>query len=215
MRRTALFALVVSLLVPAAALAQGSAAGEAAAKACEDEVEQTVKRMRDGVTAVQFVGSKRVLAAISDDETGINGEGRWRNRGGGATAFTYSCTYNAANNTTSGVLFRERRGLDTAALAPAAARGARAPALAADAPIRSTEACESAVVQALQDKHPRAAGIVFGSDSRRLAPAAEARTTLEGEGALQRAPGMNREKFSYRCLFDPRSGRVERVSLAE
>jgi hypothetical protein len=83
------------------------------------------------------------------------------------------------------------------------------------APIASTEACESAVAQALKDKHPRLSRIVFGSDTRTLRPAPNARTSMEGEGAVDRAPGMNAVRFSYSCLYDARSGKVERVQTSE
>jgi hypothetical protein len=186
---------------------------QAAAKACEDEVGETVKRMRNGVQQVQFVGGKRVLDELSADETGIKGAGRYRGRSGGSVDFTYSCTYNAASNTTSGVLFSDSTATAAIDPAPRGAAGAAQPAV--DAAIVSTDACESAVAQALQDKHPRVGRIVFGSDTRRLTPAPNARTAMEGDGAVQPAPGMNQVKFSYRCVYDPRSGRVDRVTTRE
>jgi hypothetical protein len=188
---------------------------QAAAKACEDEVGETVKRMRNSAQQVQFVGGKRVLDELSADETGIKGAGRYRARAGGSVDFTYSCTYNAANNTTSGVLFSDSTA--TAALDPAPRGGAAAAqaASAIDGAIGSTDACESAVAQALQERHPRVGRIVFGSDTRRLTPAPNARTAMEGDGAVQPAPGMNQVKFSYRCVYDPRSGRVDRVTTRE
>jgi hypothetical protein len=182
---------------------------QAAAEACEAEVAGTVKRMRGrDAQQVQFVGSKRVLADVSEEETGINGEGRYRGRSGEQTSFTYSCMYNSRTSQTSGVMFRETADV-------AAPSGTSAAALPADAPIASTEACETAVAKALKDKHPRTSRIVFGSDTRSMQPAADSRTAMEGEGAIERAPGMSAVRFSYRCLFEPRSGKVERVQTSE
>ena len=173
-----------------------------------------MQRDRAGATQLQFVGAKRVLAPIGDDETGIKGEGRYRDRAGRIIQFTYSCVFNPRTGEASGVMFSESGGAAATANAAPPARGARAAGAAVE-PIVTTDACETAVVKALQDKHPRARRIVFGSDTRRLQPAAEARTAMEGEGALQRAPGMSAAKFSYRCLIDPRSGKVERVQTSD
>ena len=184
---------------------------QAAAEACETEVTETVKRMRGrDVQDVQFVGNKRVLADVSEDETGINGQGRYRHRTGGQVPFTYSCMFNSRTNQTSGVMFRET----TDPIAPRSPVAKTAPTAAAP-PIASTEACEAAVAQSLKAKHPRASRIVFGSDTRAMRPAPESRTAMEGEGAVERAPGMSAVKFSYQCLFEPRSGKVERVQTSE
>ena len=68
------------------------AAGEAAGR-CEAAVAETVKQTR-GTQAqeVQFIGAKRALLAMPDDETGVKGEGRYRRPGGVFVTFTYSCT---------------------------------------------------------------------------------------------------------------------------
>lgn len=211
-RLTPLAALLALGVACNVATAQDSAAAgvrQAAAEACEAEVTKTVQGLRGrDAQQLQFVGSKRVLAPISDDETGITGEGRYRNRAGGSTSFSYSCTYNAGSKSTSGVVFR-----DGGSVAAPARRGGAQPA--ADAPIVATEACETAVAKALKDKHPRASRIVFGSDTRTLRPAPESRTAMDGEGAIERAPGMSAVAFNYRCVLDPRNGRVERVQTSE
>jgi hypothetical protein len=79
----------------------------------------------------------------------------------------------------------------------------------------SPEACESAVAAVLKDRHPRVGRIVFGSESRQLQPAANARVGLLGQGAVQPAPGMNSVPFNYRCEIDPRSGRVLQAQASE
>ncbi len=199
---------LLALGVGAAFDALGQDAAAAGAEACEREVAETVKRVRGrDAQQVQFTGGKRVLQALSDDETGINGEGRFRNAAGQSTPFTYSCTYNAKTGATSGVLFRDA-GL------PERPAGA-VPARPEGAPIASTDACETAVTKLLQVKHPRVARVAFGSDTRSLRPAANARTAIEGEGAVERAPGMSAVRFRYRCLFDARSGRVDDVQISE
>lgn len=203
--QVAVFAVLCTAYV--GAVAQDNAAPQqAAVEACEEQVSRTVQRDRDGARQVQFVGAKRTLSAISDEETGIKGEGRYRSRAGAITPFTYSCVFNPRTGEASGVVFSE-----AAAAPPPSVIGTAS----SDAPIASTEACESAVAQALKDKHPRASRIVFGSDTRTLRPAPNARTAMEGEGAVDRAPGMSAMRFSYRCLYDARSGKVERVQTSE
>jgi hypothetical protein len=178
-------------------------AGDAAGR-CEAAVAETVKRTR-GTQAqeVQFIGAKRALSAMPDDETGVKGEGRYRRPGGGFVPFTYSCT--VGSGAASGVIFREA--------GSAASDGGRAwqPDLSRFTP----EACESAAARALKDKFPRVDRIEFAADVRRLEPAPDARTRLEGQGNLQRAPGMNPSPFKYHCEFDPASGRVLRVQTSD
>lgn len=181
------------------------AAGEAAGR-CEAAVAETVKQTR-GTQAqeVQFIGAKRALSAMPDDETGVKGEGRYRRPGGVFVTFTYSCTVGVGSGATSGVIFREIGG--------AASDSAKAwqPDLSRFTP----EACESAAAQALKDKFPRVDRIEFAANVRRLEPAPDARTRLEGQGNLQRAPGMNPSPFRYHCEFDARSGKVLRVQTSE
>ncbi len=105
---------------------------------------------------------------------------------------------------THGVLFSDRGGA-----------AATAPAAQPDLARLSPEACEAATAAALKTKHPRVDRITFGSDSRELMAVPEARTALEGRGALARAPGMNAVPFSYRCEFDNRSGRVVAVRTSD
>lgn len=205
---------VAAVAALCAACGSGTAqdsARQAGVEACEAQVNRTVQRDREGAQQVQFVGAKRTLSAISDEETGIAGEGRYRSRAGSITPFTYSCVFNPRTGEASGVVLRE----SAAAAAPGGVRPAAGRTAAAGPPIASTDACESAVAQALRDKHPRTSRIAFGSDTRTLRPAADARTSMEGEGAVERAPGMSAVRFSYSCLFDARSGKVERVQTSD
>jgi hypothetical protein len=201
-----------SLLIAAVALALGAPVARAAApdaaqatERCEGEVADTIRRMRGKeVSTVQFTPGARALSPTVDDEIGVRGEGRYRARGS-SVAFTYSCSFNAATGATSGVVFREAAG------AGAAAAAAWQPDLTHVSP----QACESAIAAVLKDKHPRVGRIVFGSESRKLQPAANSRVDLLGQGAVQPAPGMNAVPFNYRCEIDPRNGRVLQAQAQE
>lgn len=169
-----------------------------AAQRCEEDVASTIERVRGKEAQnVQFIGAKRAVSTDGDD-IGVKGEGRYH-RGAATVPFTYSCAFNVVTGGTSGVVFREAAGV-------AAAR-ASAP-WQPDLTNVSPEACETAVAAVLKDQHPRVAAIAFRSETRRLQPAGGAQVGLEGQGTLQRAPGMNPNAFRYRCEFDPRTGKV-------
>jgi hypothetical protein len=200
--------IVLALLLPFAgsgALAQSSDTVKAAER-CEAEVAETIRRIRGkAAQEVQFVAARRVLTPATDDETSVRGEGRYRAGSGDAVPFTYSCAYNAKNDSTSGALFRD---------APAP-RAAVEKAFEPDLTNISPEACESAAANSLKDKHPRVGRIVFGSDSRRIQPGSNGQVQLVGQGAVQRAAGMNATPFSYRCEVNPRSGRVVEIQTSD
>ena len=201
----ALLPLVAVLALNAAGAHAAAPDPARATERCEGEVADTIKRMRGkDVAAVQFTAGARALSATVDDEIGVRGEGRYRRGGGAAVAFTYSCAFNGTTGATSGVVFRETagEGPDTASWQP-------------DLTHVSPEACESAVAAVLKERHPRVGRIVFGSESRSLQPAANARVGLLGQGAVQPAPGMNAVPFNYRCEIDPRSGRVLQAQASE
>lgn len=173
-----------------------------AAERCESEVSDTIRRMRGkDVQEVQYVAARRVLTPATDDETSVRGEGRYR-LGGNSVPFSYSCAYNAKSDTASGALFRDL----------AAARAPAEKPFEPDLTNLSPEACESAAANALKGKHPRIGRIVFGSDSRRIQPGSNGAVQLSGQGALQRAEGMNAVPFTYRCELNARTGRVLEVS---
>lgn len=178
-----------------------------ATQRCEEEVTSTVKRMRGReAQEVQFLSARRVLTPQGDDETSIRGEGRYRSAGGASVSFTYGCAYDASNDATSGVVFRENPGQRAAASEKA---------YEPDLTNLSPQACESAVAAELKKLHPRVARINFGSDSRRLQPAEFGRVEMSGAGSVERAPGMNLIPFRYRCELEPRSGRVVAASTTE
>lgn len=198
-----LFTMCIAALgAPMSAQAQGDAAK--AVDRCETAVAETVKRMRGrAAQELQFIGTKRRLLPTEDDETGVRGEGRYSSKAGGTLSFTYSCAYNAKTGATSGVMFRET-GSDRAS-----AEAAWSPDLTNVSP----DACETATAADLKQKYPRVARIAFGSDSRQLRPGADDHTNLEGQGAVQRAPGMHLTPFNYRCEF-ARNGRIVSVQTS-
>ena len=173
-----------------------------AASRCEAAVAETIDRLRGAKPRdVEFVAHRRSASPASDvDETSIVGEGRYRSASG-SVPFSYSCLFNAKSGTTSGVVLR-----DALTLAAAPARQ-----IQPDLTNLSPAACESAAASLLKNKFPRLSRLTFDSETRRAQGVSASETSLEGQGALQRAPGMNAAAFRYRCDFDNRSGRVVRV----
>lgn len=177
-----------------------------AAESCETAVVETIKEMRGrDAQDVQFQKDKRVLVPTTGEETDVKGAGRYRSAAGASMPFTYGCAFNAKTGVASGIVFR-----DAAAL-----RAPQESAWQPDLSSVSPEACEAAVAADLKRRHPRVARINFGSDSRKLQPAPAGRSSLEGVGAVQRAPGMNLVQFSYRCEFVPGSAKVVAVQTFE
>ena len=177
-----------------------------AADSCETAVTETIKEMRGrDAQDVQFNKDKRVLAPTTGDDTDVKGGGRYRNAAGASMPFTYGCAYNTKTGATSGIVFRDAGGLRATEEKP------WQPDLASVSP----EACETAVAAALKTKHPRVGRIAFGSDSRQLRPAPAGRSSLEGLGAVERAPGMNLVQFTYRCEFEPGNGKLVAVQTLE
>jgi hypothetical protein len=207
-------AVVLGLFGALAAFSGGAAAQPAGAHAgdrCESAVAETVKRVRGKpVVDVAFVaGQRRAVPAVgSDEEIGVNGEGRYRLASGASVGFTYTCAFNPKSGATSGVLFKETEPVvSTAAVSDAAWQ----PDLSSFSPLQ----CESATASSLKDKHPRAGRITFASETRKLLPAERQRTALEGRGTVERAAGMAPNPFSFRCEFESASGRVLRVQTTE
>ena len=180
---------------------------KSAGDTCESAVAETVRRMRGrDAQEVQFVGAKRALSPASDgEETGVKGEGRYRGVARGVVPFSYSCAFNTKTGATNGVVFKET----------GATLGSAEALWQPDLANLSPEACEAATAAALKDKHPRVGRIVFDSGSRALRPAPNARTRLEGQGAVERASGMNAVPFSYSCEIEARSGKVLSVQTTD
>ena len=178
-----------------------------AADRCEAAVAETVRRMRGaGAQEIQFIGDKRVVLPAKGDDTDVKGEGRYGSKSGGATGFAYSCVFNAKSGATSGVLFRETT---------AAVRGSADPVVQVDLSQLSPENCESAAAAVLKAKYPRVGRIVFDGEGREVRAAPNALATLDGQGAVERAAGMNQVPFKYRCEFETRSGKVVKATTTE
>lgn len=188
--------------VPVAAQAQTV---KSAAEACEEAVGRTVNRVRGrDAQQVQYITAKRVLTELSDSETFVKGEGRYSQRGG-VVPFTYSCAVDVKSGQASGVVFRERDNTGpSVAQTPLAGLASLDPA-----------ACESAAARSLTEKNPRADRIVFNPNVRKLSAVGDARTGLDGEGALVRAPGMNAERFTYSCVYSPNGNRIETIQTSD
>ena len=206
MTATRHFAAIALLLFTAGAKAADVPEHTKAAERCEVAVAETVKRMRGKeAQEVEFFGAKRQIAPTPEEDLGVKGEGRYRRPSGAQVGFSYSCAYNAKTGATSGIVFR-----DAAAL-----RASDEKPWQPDLMSISPETCEAAVASALKSKHPRVGRIAFGSDSRQLRPAPSGGASLEGIGAVQRAPGMNLNQFSYRCEFEPKAGKLVAVQTFE
>jgi hypothetical protein len=174
---------------------------EQAGARCEQAVAETVTRMRGrDAKEVNFVAAKRVvMPATEGQELAVRGEGRYRERPGSrGVEFTYQCAFDVTTGATSGVVFRDE---SAPSVRPQQA-------WEPDLTHMSPDACETAAVAQLKEKYPRIGRIAFGSDSRRLRPAPNEHTSLEGQGAMQRAPGMNAVPFTYRCEFESTSGKL-------
>lgn len=197
---TALFTVLLIAVAPAwaASAAAANADHDNAADRCEKAVGETIERVRGhDARDVQFVGARRLVSTTDENEIAVKGEGHYHRANGSATAFTYSCAFNPRTGGTSGVLFKDAAGAEPTPSANWQPDLSRV----------SPENCEAAVAAVLKDKHPRASRIAFNSETRQLKPATAARLLLEGQGALQRAAGMNAVTFRYRCEFDE-SGKV-------
>jgi hypothetical protein len=197
---------VVALLgCGGAARAAAPDAGKAGER-CEAAVETTLRDLRGReFQSVEFAAARRSVTALTEEETAVKGEGRYRLKGGAGHPFSYTCSVNPQSGATSGVLLRELRP------APAAPARAWQPDIAKLSPAD----CQSAIVAVLKERHPRVAGIVFDADARSLEPAENDATALTGRGVMQRAPGMNAATFRYRCEFEPKRGRIVEAQAIE
>lgn len=213
MMKPARLGAIALALCAASTIANAQAAAPVPAHAadrCEAAVAETVRRIRGaGAQEIQFVGDKRVVLPAKGDDIDVKGEGRYGSKSASATGFAYSCVFNSRSGATSGVLFRETVG---------AARGSAtttSAALQPDLAQFSPENCESAAAAVLKAKYPRVGRIVFDGEGRELRAVPNALATLEGQGAVERAAGMNQVPFRYRCEFEARSGKVLKATTTE
>lgn len=178
-----------------------------AGEACEAAVVDGIREARGReVLPVQFVPARRTVSPALNDEISVKGEGHYR-VSNGSKSFTYSCSFNEKIHATTGVVFSEA---NASTAAPSAPEKAWQP----DLTHLSPEACDAATAAALKDKYPRVGHISFVSNARQLKPAANARTLLEGQGGVERAPGMAPVAFTYRCEFDSTNGKLVKIQMS-
>ena len=202
--RLALTLLLAATQAALAAPAEGTGGNDRAAERCESAVADTVRDVRGrNAQDVQFVGSRRAIAPTADSKIGVKGEGIYRSSGGGGVPFTYSCAFDAETGATSGVVFRDA----------APRQVTPAPVAEPDITLVSPEACEAATAGALKEKYPRIGRIAFDVGTRKLHPAPNSQTSLEGQVAVERAPGMALIPVTYRCIFAPRTGRLVSTTI--
>jgi len=189
---------------PASDTTRAAAPAAAAAYArCEDAVANAIRDMRGAaVEALHFEPGSRAVDT-QGTRLAIRGSGRYQRGGRAPVAFRYSCAYDDATGTTSGVLFHETDATPPPAL----------PVWHADLGSLAVDACESRAAEHLQAARPRASGIVFDGADRRLSPGVEGGTVLEGSGRVAAAAGAAPGAFRYRCEFDA-AGRL-RMAHAE
>lgn len=194
-------------------VADKKAVSAQAVQACEAAVSDSLRTLRGpGVQRIEFDHGRAVLVSPQDDEAPLKGTGRYAGAKG-AMPFTYGCNYNLRTGKTNGVVIGDSKAAVGHAPAPVRGQGGN---WQPDLERLSPEACEAAVAAALKNKHPRVSRIAFDAQSRQLKPAADPeRTWLQGQGGVQRAPGMHAVVFTYRCEFDNRSGALADVQSSD
>lgn len=189
-----------------------------AIEACEAAVTDNLRALRGPVQRIDFDRGRPVVLP-KDEEVPLRGAGRYASgsaKGAGASVqFTYGCNYNVRTGKTNGVVISDSKEAASRSTARKVA-GADGNAWQPDLARLSPEACEAAVAGVLKNKYPRVGRIAFDAESRKLKPAASPeRTLLQGQGGVQRAPGMAAAAFTYRCEFDERSGALADVQASE
>jgi hypothetical protein len=210
--------LAQSASAPAAATpaAPPAAAGlppSAAVQACEQAVRATLRDGRGAVAEVSFNAPPASLPGTADvGDLMLRGAGRARS-GGNARTFTYSCSYDTAAASVSGVVVRDAAAAGDRA---AATRAAPVSTVEPDLSAISPTTCESAAASALKKRWPNVGRIAFNADTRSLQQDSAGTAMLSGQGTAQ--PQLGNElssHFTYQCSLDARSGRVLALRLAD
>jgi hypothetical protein len=199
---------------PAAMAAPRSATGLPAAsavQACELAVRATLRTTRGAAAEVSFNAPPAAAPGAADGgEMLLRGAGRARS-GGNARTFTYSCTYDAKNDSVAGVVLRDA--------APAGERAATTePVRTVEPDLRqiSPAVCESAAATALKRRWPNVGRIAFNADTRSLIQDSAGTAKLEGQGTAQPQPNSDLSAhFRYQCALDAASGRVIALRLVD
>ena len=175
-----------------------------AAAACERAVQSTLRETRGASAAPTFSAAPSVVpGAVDAAELTLRGAGQVRTAAG-ARPFSYSCSYDIASASVSGVVVRDSGSSPATAVARA---------VEPDMSHVSPTACESAAAAALKRRWPGVTQITFNPDTRQLSQDADGSASLRGQGRATptvRDPDMH---FSYDCAIDARNGRVMKVAI--
>jgi hypothetical protein len=202
-----LAALPAALAADAPASAPAVTQRGLAQAACERAVQSTLRDTRGGTAAPTFNAAPVVVPGAADAaEITLRGAGQVRTAVG-ARPFSYSCNFEIASGTVTGVVVRD------AAVAAAAAVVAKP--VEPDLSALSPAACESAAAASLKRRWPSVARISFNADTRQLSQDSGGMASLRGQGSA--APSLRdvERHFSYDCAIDARNGRVMKVSVGD
>ncbi len=190
-----------------------------AVEACQAAVTDSMRSLRgSGVQRIEFDRRQPVIVPPQDEEVPLKGTGRYVNGSakGAGVPFTYGCNYNVRTGKTNGVVISDGKDATPSRSSKRNKAAGDGTAWQPDLTRLSPEACEAAVAGVLKNKHPRVGRIAFDAQSRKLKPADNVeRTLLQGQGGVQRAPGMPAEEFTYRCEFDNQSGALADVQSSD
>jgi hypothetical protein len=221
-------ALIAAAAVPVGARAQSASAPSApasasapaaaglppsgAVQACEQAVRSTLRSSRGAAAEVTFNAPPASLPGTADvGDLMLRGAGRARSDGNART-FTYSCTYDTAAASVTGVVLRDA----AAAGDRAAARPPPVSTVEPDLSQISPASCESAAATALKRRWPNVGRIAFNADTRSLQQDSAGTAMLAGQGTAQPQLGSELSShFSYQCSLDARTGRVLALRLAD
>lgn len=181
-----------------------------ALEACEAAVTDSLGTLRGpNVQRIEFNRGQPVAVTPQDEEVPLKGTGRYasRNTKGSVVPFSYACNYIVRTGKTNGVVISDSKEASVGRPSMAGKGASEGPAWQPDLARLSPESCEAAVAVLLKDRHPRVGRIAFDAQTRQLkASATPERTLLQGQGGVQRAPGMDAAAFTYQCEFYDRSG---------
>jgi peptide-methionine (S)-S-oxide reductase len=175
--------------------------------ACERAVQSTLRDTRGGTATPAFNAAPVMVPGAADAaEITLRGAGQVRTAVG-ARPFSYSCNFEIASSTVTGVVVRD------AAVAAAAAVVAKP--VEPDLSALSPAACESAAAASLKRRWPSVSRISFNADTRQLSQDSGGMASLRGQGSA--APSLRdvERHFSYDCAIDARNGRVMKVSVGD
>jgi hypothetical protein len=189
---------------PAAAL---SADRSAAPAACERAALDTLRTTRGAAAIASFSAPPTLAPGPADSaELTLRGSGQAR-IANGTRPFSYSCTFDSATKTVTGLVLRDSA---STGVTPEAARSVEP-----DLTQISPAACESAAASSLKRRWPGVANILFNADTRRLSQQDGGNASLRGQGTAIPALRDPTTHFAYDCTVDPRNGRIVAVRITD